>query len=173
MTQSHEDALKDYHSLYNNDAFQQVEVAVVADICGPLQVSSARALELALNAPGISDLLNLVTDCAEFLCGYPHENPFAALREKLVEVKAAPELVQSVAAYLDRYERYNQNRVSPFRETTLAVLLLDKIDFYPISEYCDQQPTYPPLAAIKATSDIVYAARSLIEVARRLLLEQQ
>jgi len=33
MTQSHEDALKDYHQLYSNDAFQSVEVAVVADIC--------------------------------------------------------------------------------------------------------------------------------------------
>jgi len=170
MTQSHEEALKNYHRLYNNDAFQRVEVAVVADICGPLQVSSRRALELALNNSSISDLMNLVTDCAQFLCGYPHENPFAVLREKLVEMKAAPELVQSVAAYLDRYERYDQHHVAPFRETTLAVLLLDKIDFEPILSYYAQQ--HDPISALDTTFDLAYNARSLIEVARRLLLEQ-
>ena len=164
-----EKALENYQSAYDDGQFRRLQMTIVADVCGLMQLMSQRSIELGKNAT--ADMLNLVIRCAEQLCGFDYvEDPFVELRAAMFKVKK-PELVEAICEYLRPYPQGDHEALEKFRHTTLTALLLGKVESQldALSELAQERQLCIP--ALETSDDLIAAIRHLINITRHLLLE--
>lgn len=116
-------ALAGYQAKYKNETYRAVQIAVIADLYGEAFAQDVTLREQLLDKAEPNLLMNLLTDSALALFGYPYQqDKRQALVNAVVQYLLSPKTIRLMSQHLENFEEVGSNFSADFENSALALL---------------------------------------------------
>ena len=116
-------ALVRYQAQYNNETYQAVQIAVIGDLYGEAFAVDATTRETLLDKEVPNLLMNLLTDTALSMCGYPYtQNKRQTLVNAALQHNLSAKTIRLMSQHLENFEADGEHFSADFENTALSLL---------------------------------------------------
>jgi hypothetical protein len=116
-------ALAAYHAKYNNESYRAVQVAVISDLYGEAFAQDVNLREQLLDKAEPNLLMNLLTDSALSICGYPYpQNKRQTLVNAALQYLLSVKTIRLMSQHLENFEEAGSTFSSDFENVALSLL---------------------------------------------------
>jgi hypothetical protein len=121
-------ALVRYQAQYNNETYQAVQTDVIGDLYGEAFAVDAATRETLLNKEVPSLLMNLLTDTALSICGYPYpQDKRQLLVNTALQHNLSAKTIRLMSQHLENFEAEGGHFSANFENTALTLLKVGAI----------------------------------------------
>ena len=121
-------ALVRYQAQYNNETYQTVQIAVISDLYGEAFAVDAATRETLLDKEVPNLLMNLLTDTALSMCGYPYpQDKRQTLVNAALQQNLSAETIRLMSQHLENFEVEGDYFSADFENTALTLLKVGAI----------------------------------------------
>jgi hypothetical protein len=116
-------ALAAYHAKYQNETYRSVQIAVISDLYGEVVAQDATLREQFLDKAEANLLMNLLTDSALCICGYPYpQNKHQVLVNAAMQHLLSAKTIRLMSQHLENFEEVGSYFSADFENTALSLL---------------------------------------------------
>jgi hypothetical protein len=116
-------ALVRYQAQYNNETYQAVQTAVIGDLCGEAFAVDAATRETLLDKEVPNLLMNLLTDTALSMCGYPYtQDKRQFLVNEALQHNLSAKTIRVMSQHLENFEAEGGHFSADFENAALTLL---------------------------------------------------
>ena len=121
-------ALVRYQAQYNNETYQAVQIAMIGDLYGEAFAEDVAIRETLLDKLEPNLLMNLVTDTALTICGYPYpQDKRQTLVNAALQHDLSPETIRLMSQHLENFETEGGHFSADFENTALTLLKIGAV----------------------------------------------